>query len=280
MPRRAGRAPPRDGTAPSARAAPGSRDPRPCRRRASCAVTPASSPAATAKPWFCEVTSTLRRAVVEHRMVRAAMAERQLERLLAGREREQLMTEADAEHRCAPEQLLQHLRLARQRRQDRPGPARGARRHSPRRCPRRRRAGRRSTAAPFAGEPAQDRALAAVVDHCDPDRALRGERVLLTGGDAGDEAAPAISAARARPSAPRRPPSSPLTAAARIAPLVAQMQDERACVDTGETDEAALVQPVGPLEARAPHASRPPSRVRAATRCGSRRCRSCRPSAR
>src|SRR5690349_17642115 len=58
----------------------------------------------------------LARAVVEHRMVRAAMTERQLEGLLAGRHREQLMTEADTEHRHTAEQLLQHLRLALERR--------------------------------------------------------------------------------------------------------------------------------------------------------------------
>jgi hypothetical protein len=41
----------------------------------------------------------------QHRVVRAAMAERELERLEAGREREQLVAEADAEDRHAPEQL-------------------------------------------------------------------------------------------------------------------------------------------------------------------------------
>src|SRR5206468_5846580 len=50
-------------------------------------------------------------AVVEHRMVRAAVAEGQLVRLLLRREREQLVAETDAEHRRAAEQLAKHVRL-------------------------------------------------------------------------------------------------------------------------------------------------------------------------
>src|SRR5436305_14355941 len=50
-------------------------------------------------------------AMVDHRMVRAAVPERQLERLLGGREREQLVAEADSQHRRSPEELAERLAL-------------------------------------------------------------------------------------------------------------------------------------------------------------------------
>ena len=56
--RRAGRGRPRGGTAPSGRAARGSRSPRRCRRRARRASPRRRREGATAKPWFWLVTST------------------------------------------------------------------------------------------------------------------------------------------------------------------------------------------------------------------------------
>ena len=59
----------------------------------------AASPGSTAKPWFCDVISTLPELQLLHRMIRAAVAELQLERLAADGEAEDLVAEADAEHR-------------------------------------------------------------------------------------------------------------------------------------------------------------------------------------
>ena len=51
-----------------------------------------------AKPWFCEVISTLARLQVLDRVVGAAVAEGQLERLQADGAAQQLVAEADAPH--------------------------------------------------------------------------------------------------------------------------------------------------------------------------------------
>src|SRR5439155_13815450 len=50
-------------------------------------------------------------ALVEHRMVRAAVPERKLVGLVTGREREQLVAKADAEHRNPAEQSPDRLDL-------------------------------------------------------------------------------------------------------------------------------------------------------------------------
>src|SRR4029077_12000717 len=55
------------------------------------------------------------RAVIDHRVIRTAVAERELERLLAGGERKQLVAETDPEDRRASEQRLQLPRLMGQR---------------------------------------------------------------------------------------------------------------------------------------------------------------------
>ena len=77
-----------------------------------------SEPGSTAKPWFCDVISTLPELQLLHRMVGAAMAELQLERLAADGEAENLVAEADAEHRHARtfDQLAHVVDRVRQRR--------------------------------------------------------------------------------------------------------------------------------------------------------------------
>src|SRR5207247_10054855 len=55
------------------------------------------------------------RTLVEHRVVRAAVAEAELEGLGAGREREQLVAEADSEQRNASKKRLHRRDLVRER---------------------------------------------------------------------------------------------------------------------------------------------------------------------
>ena len=101
-PRRAGRATPRDGTARRTPAASCAAALRPCRRTDSGASPrhrPAAIAGSTAKPWFCDVISTLPVSSFFTGWLRAAVAELQLERRAAHRQAEDLMAEADAEHR-------------------------------------------------------------------------------------------------------------------------------------------------------------------------------------
>ena len=96
-------------------------------------------------------------------------------------------------------------------------------------------------------EPAQDRALAAVVDDRDAHSPFGGEGVRLVRRNAGDE----CCACHLRLRAHRR---QHFVDVARVADgsrahrsAVAQMQDERTCVDAGQPDDAVLVQPVRPV---------------------------------
>src|SRR6266516_1475524 len=195
-------------------------------------------------------------------MVCASMAERELEGLVAGREREQLMAEADAEDRDTAEQfahdgdlLHEGLRIAGAVREQHPVEAielvagRVVREH-----------GHRGTGA---GEPPEDRALAAVVDDRDPGASrVRVDVRLRRRHDACES-----------PAAHRRLPTRhrdrlldrPLAGEddRTLCSGLAQLQHERARVDAGQGDEPALVQPVGPgRTARLPHQDRPRVRSR------------------
>ena len=96
-----GPGPPRGGTAPSARGAPGSRSPRPCRRRARRASLRRLR-RLDREAVVLARDENMAGPAVEHRMVRAAVAERKLERLVAGREPQELVAEADPEDRVSP----------------------------------------------------------------------------------------------------------------------------------------------------------------------------------
>ena len=72
---------------------------------------PPSESTSTAKPWFCEVISTLPRGQIHHRLVGAVVAELELVGLAAERQAQDLMAEADAEDRLLAEQLA-HVSIA------------------------------------------------------------------------------------------------------------------------------------------------------------------------
>ena len=235
--------------------APGSRAPRRCRRRARRASPRRSSDGATAKPWFWLVTSTWFGPLVEHRVVRAAVAEGQLERLVAGGEREQLVAEADAEDGHAAEQRRAPSRPRRRAARGRRARSRAGRRRSAASSSASASCGKTVTRRAGPGEPAQDRALAAVVDDRDAasepaslktygsrvetlggERAAGHRRLLADGGDA-----------------PRRPTPSPATAIARIAPASRRCRtSERVSIPVSATIPCSCSQSVqaGPRASR------------------------------
>ena len=125
---------------------------------------------------------------LEHRMVRAAVTERQLVRLHSGREREQLMPEADAEDRHTAEQVAHRshfvdegLGIAWPVREQHAVVARELVRIDV--------VGKDGHRGAGGSEPAEDRALDAVVDHGDAHIAALGVRVRLLCRHAGDERA-------------------------------------------------------------------------------------------
>ena len=118
-------------------------------------------------------------------------------------------------------------------------------------------------------EPAQDRALAAVVDDRDAHAPVGREGVRLVGRDAARRAPrPPSPAARAPPSSTSSTSRRSLTTAARIAPRSRRCRTSERVSTPVSADDAVLVQPVRPLRAaRLAHHDR--RRVRAA-RLGAR----------
>ena len=189
-------------------------------------------------------------------MVGAAVAEGELVRLVAGREAEQLVAEADAEHGHAAEQLPHDLHLVGERLR-----VAGAVREQDgvvgEQLLRIDRVREDGDVRAGAGEAAQDRALAAVVEDGDPERARVAVDVRLGRRDLGDERSALHR--RSRPDGVERLRLVQLTRGRDRAhgAAVAQAEDERARVDPGQRDDPVLLQPGRPLRAaRLPHQHR------------------------